>query len=159
MTTKTAQKAVELFDSGYNCSESVLLALSEEFAQKNPIIPRVATGFGGGVGRSGSICGALSGAVMAVGLLRGCDKAEEKEKRTAAYKSVLRMVDAFEKEFENINCKALTQCDFRTKEEQEKFRSKRFGKISAQNLFVGAQNTLRKNIDDAEKTLMCYYAT
>jgi len=89
MTTKTAQKAVELFDSGYNCTEAVLFALTEKFSQKTPFIPRIATGFGGGVGRSGSICGALSGAVMAVGLLRGCDKAEEKEKRTAAYESVL----------------------------------------------------------------------
>jgi len=128
MTTKTAQKAVELFDSGYNCAEAVLFALTEKFSQKTPFIPRIATGFGGGVGRSGSICGALSGAVMAVGLLRGCDKAEEKEKRTATYESVLRMVDAFEKEFENINCKALTQCDFRTKEGQEKFRSQEIRK-------------------------------
>lgn len=123
MITETAEEAVKLFDSGFNCAESVLLALSEEFNQKSPIIPRIATGFGAGVGRSGNICGALSGAVMATGLLIGCDKGEEeKEKRNAAYESVLQMVKAFEKEFRSSQCRVLTQCDFQTEEGREKYR-------------------------------------
>lgn len=80
MPTETARKAVKLFDIGYNCAESVLLAVSGRFNKKSPIIPRVATGFGAGVGRSGQICGALSGAVMAVGLLKGCDKGREERR-------------------------------------------------------------------------------
>jgi C_GCAxxG_C_C family probable redox protein len=123
MTTKTARKAIKLFDSGFNCAESVLLALSEQFHQEFPIIPRIATGFGAGVGRSGQICGALSGAVMAVGLLRGCDKGEEeREKRNATYESVRQMVKAFEKEFGSSQCRVLTQCDLQTQEGKEKYR-------------------------------------
>ncbi|MBS7615485.1 C_GCAxxG_C_C family protein [Candidatus Bathyarchaeota archaeon] len=121
MVTKTASKAMRLFDSGYNCAEAVLIALSEKLAQKNAVIPRIATGFGGGVGRSGSVCGALSGAVMAIGLLRGCDKAEEKEKRYAVYDEVLQMVKEFEKEFGSSQCKTLTQCDLRTEKGRKKF--------------------------------------
>ena len=65
------------FNSGLNCAESVLLTLSGRLAGKNSvsIIPRIATGFGGGVGRNGDICGALSGAVIAIGLALGRDKA------------------------------------------------------------------------------------
>jgi len=123
MQTKTSKEAVKLFDSGYNCAESVLLALSKEFDQKSSFIPRIATGFGAGVGRSGQICGALSGAVMAVGLLKGCDKGnEEKEKRSAAYKSVRQMMKAFEREFGSSQCKILTGCDLRTQKGQEKYR-------------------------------------
>ena len=123
MPTETARKAVKLFDIGYNCAESVLLAVSGRFNKKSPIIPRVATGFGAGVGRSGQICGALSGAVMAVGLLKGCDKGrEEREKRNAAYESVRQMVEDFEEEFGSSQCRVLTQCDFATEEGKGKYR-------------------------------------
>jgi C_GCAxxG_C_C family probable redox protein len=123
MQTKISEKAVELFDSGFNCAEAVLLALSQEFNQKSPLIPRIATGFGAGVGRSGQICGALSGAVMAIGLLKGCDKGEEeREKRNAAFESVLEMIKAFEKEFGSSQCRMLTQCDLQIQEGQKKYR-------------------------------------
>jgi C_GCAxxG_C_C family probable redox protein len=121
MATETAQEAVKLFDSGYNCAEAVLLALSEKFSTETPLIPRIATGFGGGIGRSGNVCGALSGAIMAIGLRIGCDKAEEKEKRYTAYNTALQMIKEFEKEFGSINCKTLTQCDLSTQEGREKF--------------------------------------
>lgn len=121
MPTKTAQKAVGLFDSGYNCAESVLMALSQEFGQKNAMIPRIATGFGAGIGRRGDVCGALSGAVMAMGLQKGCDKPEEKDKRLALYGEVLDMVDDFEKEFGSSQCRILTGCDLRTKEGLEEY--------------------------------------
>lgn len=129
MATRTAERAIQLFDSGYNCAESVLLALSEEFNQKSPIIPRIATGFGAGVGRFGNICGALSGAIMATGLLIGCDKGEEeKDKRNADYESVLQMVKAFEKEFGSTQCRALTRCDLQTQTGQEEYRTQEFRK-------------------------------
>jgi C_GCAxxG_C_C family probable redox protein len=123
MKGKTVEKAVSLFDSGFNCAESVLLVLSEQFHQESPIIPRIATGFGAGVGRSGQICGALSGAVMAIGLQKGCDKGEEeREKRNEAYESVWQMIKAFEKEFGSSQCRVLTQCDLQTQEGKEKYR-------------------------------------
>ncbi|HVP41464.1 MAG TPA: C-GCAxxG-C-C family protein [Candidatus Krumholzibacteriaceae bacterium] len=129
MTIKNAEKAVKRFDSGYNCAESVLLALSEHFHQESSIIPRIATGFGAGVGRSGQICGALSGAVMAIGLLRGCEKGEEeREKRNAAYESVRQMIKAFEKEFGSSQCRVLTQCDLQAQEGKEKYQHKEFRK-------------------------------
>jgi C_GCAxxG_C_C family probable redox protein len=123
MQTKTAEKAVKLFDSGFNCAEAVLFALSQEFNQESSLIPRIATGFGAGVGRSGQICGALSGAVMAMGLLKGCDKGEEeREKRNAAYENVQRVIKDFEKEFGSSKCIMLTQCDLQTEEGQKKYR-------------------------------------
>lgn len=122
MQTRTSEKAVELFDSGFNCAESVLFALSQEFNQKSSLIPRIATGFGAGVGRSGQICGALSGTVMAIGLLKGCDKGEGREKRNAAYINVRQIIKDFEKEFGSNQCRMLTQCDLQTHKGREKYR-------------------------------------
>jgi hypothetical protein len=89
-TTKTeaVERAVKSFDSGFNYAEAVLLALSEGFHQVTPVIPRIATGFCAGISRTGRICGALNGAIMAIVLQEGCDKAEEKQERNAIYVDV-----------------------------------------------------------------------
>src|SRR3989304_161104 len=69
------------FNAGYNCAESVRLGVSK---QLNPtrrgiesLIPRIATGFGGGVARNGDICGALSGGIIVISLALGRDKPDE----------------------------------------------------------------------------------
>ncbi len=65
-------KAVLYFTTGFNCAEALLLALQEALnEEENNIIPRIATPFGAGIGGRGSVCGALSGAIMAIGLKYG----------------------------------------------------------------------------------------
>ncbi|HML02425.1 MAG TPA: C-GCAxxG-C-C family protein [Candidatus Bathyarchaeia archaeon] len=117
-----------MFDSGFNCAEAVLLALSEEFHQVTPVIPRIATGFGAGISRTGRICGALNGAIMAIGLRKGCDKAEEKEERNAIYLDVRKMLRAFRREFGCIECRELTKCDLQTSKGQENYRKQEIRK-------------------------------
>lgn len=53
------------------CSESVLFAVSDWLEVRNEFIPKIATGFGAGIGGRGTVCGALSGGVMALGLKFG----------------------------------------------------------------------------------------
>jgi C_GCAxxG_C_C family probable redox protein len=72
-------EALALMNSGLNCAECMLLAATRRLlpgtAGTNGPVPRIATCFGGGVGRSFTdICGALSGAVMAVSLAYGRDE-------------------------------------------------------------------------------------
>lgn len=73
------ERAYELFQGGLICSESVLLAVLEGAgAAGGEVGPRVATAFGGGVGRSREeLCGALAGGLIALGLLEGRDRAGE----------------------------------------------------------------------------------
>jgi len=52
MTEKTAQRSGELFDSGFWCAESVLLAVAESKGIKSDIIPKIATGFCAGISRT-----------------------------------------------------------------------------------------------------------
>jgi C_GCAxxG_C_C family probable redox protein len=72
-----ARRAPEHLNSGLHCAESVLLAVLEGTeAGRDPLIPRVASCFGGGVGRSREeLCGALAGGLMAMGCLAGRDHA------------------------------------------------------------------------------------
>jgi len=126
MSRNVGDKAVELFTSGYNCSESVLLALTREFHKPtNRIIPSIATGFGGGIARTGSTCGTLTGATMTIGLMVGRNKPDEHEKRDAVYEMASKMIVEFEKQFGTSLCKNLTNCDLRTHEGYEKFKSQK----------------------------------
>lgn len=61
------EKAVELHDNGYNCAQSVLAASREYTGLDDNTALAISAGFGGGL-RSGEVCGAISGAVMAVGM-------------------------------------------------------------------------------------------
>lgn len=59
-------KAGVLFDGGYNCAQAVLQATT---GRSDPELLAVAKAFGGGIGESGCLCGAVSGGVMALGLM------------------------------------------------------------------------------------------
>ena len=101
--------AEEYFNSGFNCAESVSLAITEVF-QKNikTDIPKVASFFGGGVGSTHrEMCGAISGAVLAIGLLLGrtnpkIDIDEHKE-------IVKKILDVFNKNYSTTKCEKLIE--------------------------------------------------
>lgn len=67
------EKAKALFEKGYNCAQSVVLAFSDLYPQKvdDDTLSALASGFGGGMARMREVCGAVSGAFMAADLLWG----------------------------------------------------------------------------------------
>jgi len=106
--------AVSKFLSGYNCAESILLTMARHQAVKSPLIPKIATPFGGGMAISGSVCGCVTGALMSIGLKFGRKQCtEDKEK---AYTVAASFLSTFEKKFGSLICYELIGCDFRTLE-------------------------------------------
>ena len=114
------------FDLGYNCAESVLLALSiQPGATKHRVksfIPRIATGFGGGVARNGDICGALAGGIMSIGLALGRDNSEES--RDPCYPAVDKFYNDFVKTFGTCRCRELTKVDLKTQDGFEAYQNR-----------------------------------
>lgn len=129
MATSLEDRAIGLFGSGFNCAESVLMVLCDRLGRLErryaSIVPCVATGFGGGIGRSGSTCGALSGVILTVGLAVKHDRAVDLEKKYRVYDLVSKTVTNFEKKFGSSFCRDLTGCNLRDKEERLRFRSQR----------------------------------
>ena len=76
---QNARKKAHEYDKFSGCSQSVLLSIQEGFGMKNLTTFKSATVFGGGVARSGETCGALIGALMALGLVIGREQMEETE--------------------------------------------------------------------------------
>jgi len=93
----------------------------QEFEIEKDINPKIAFGFAGGIGNTGSVCGAVAGAVMAIGLKKGAAETMEEGMRNLAVVQEFRR--RFEAELETINCRELTGMDLSTEEGVEQFMS------------------------------------
>jgi C_GCAxxG_C_C family probable redox protein len=87
-------EAKAYFDGGFNCAQSVLAPFADRFGFDRKTMLRIATPFGGGMGHNGQICGAVSGALMAIGLVRGTD-IYDKAQKDACYA----LAQSFQKRF------------------------------------------------------------
>ncbi len=85
------------------------------------ILPKISTGFCGGLARTGGLCGAVSGAVMAISLFYGRRSPDEPMEQ--CYVPVRKMIERFEQKFGSANCRELTGLDLGTEEGRKKFRS------------------------------------
>jgi C_GCAxxG_C_C family probable redox protein len=114
------------FNSGFNCAESVSLVVSSRTGQMNQrlasCIPRIATGFGGGVARNGDICGALAGGIMAISLALGRDKPDQS--RDPCYGAADRFYNEFVRAFGSSRCCELTGLDLKKPEQRETYQSR-----------------------------------
>ena len=119
MLEKTAKRARELFESDLYCAESVLLAITEAKGIESDLIPKIATGFCSGMARTGGLCGAVSGGMMALNLETGRNTSDVPVDDN--YAVVQNFLTAFEEKFGSTNCMELTECDLNTEEGQIAF--------------------------------------
>lgn len=79
--------ARQYFLNGYNCAQAVALAFCDELALPPETALRLVSGFGGGMGRLREVCGAFSGAVFVLSVLRGYAEPGAKEEKAALYRT------------------------------------------------------------------------
>ena len=89
------KEAIEHFKTGYNCAQSVLLTMQKFWKIDSPLEPKVVSIFGGGIGRRGSVCGALTGGATAIGVKYGTNKPISAE-RELGYLLTLKFYNQFE---------------------------------------------------------------
>ncbi len=112
----------ELFESGFFCAESVLLAISEWKGIESELIPGIATGFCGGMSRTSGLCGALTGGIMALNMVYGRNAPDQAADRN--YAIAARFIREFETHFGSANCTDLLGCDLGAAEGMEMFQSR-----------------------------------
>ncbi len=101
------QRAVELFMSGYGCSQSVVAAFADLNGLDETMAKRIAAGFGGGVGRMRMMCGTVSGLVILAGLDCGQTEGDDREGKAACYKVVQELLETFKQRNGSIICAEL----------------------------------------------------
>ncbi|WP_405268449.1 C-GCAxxG-C-C family protein [Methanobrevibacter sp.] len=105
---KNIEKAVQLFENGYVCSQAVFATFSQDLGLSEEQALKIGACFGSGM-RKGEVCGACTGALMALGLKYGESKAKSNE-------VCEKFLDEFEKENGSYICRDLLNCDIRTEE-------------------------------------------
>ncbi|MDP1623844.1 MAG: C-GCAxxG-C-C family protein [Bacteroidales bacterium] len=103
------EKAIGYFDQGFNCSQSVLTAFSKELNMPEDDLLKISCAFGGGMGRRQLTCGAVSGALMALGLHYGRGSGDDISKKTFTYEKADEFMTAFELRNGSVNCRDLLQ--------------------------------------------------
>ncbi len=94
--TKGEQAALN-FTTGMNCAQSVLCAFSEEIGLDKETLLKLSLPFGGGMGRLRLTCGAVTGMVMAYGLIKGIGTVPTHDEKMGNYKGVVWLTDEFKK--------------------------------------------------------------
>ncbi len=115
-----SQKAKEYFSTGYNCAQAVLRAVMEEKNLYFDQAPIVAAGFGGGISRRGEMCGALTGAIMAIGMLTYQTEKDVSKHKGLTYKMVGEFLEKFNEVHETPICNELLGIDITDPEARSK---------------------------------------
>ena len=96
-TKDRIEKAVELFKSGYNCSQSVVGAFADMYGFTEEQAFRMSASFGGGIGRMRQTCGAACGMFLLAGLEKGAVEGKDCEGKAANYALVQELAAEFKK--------------------------------------------------------------
>ena len=118
-----SEQAKELFLEGNNCAQSVLLSFADDYGYSKELALKISAGFGGGMGKTQETCGAVSGAIMVLGIREGEKASDNNELKLGAYGSTKELISKFTDEFQTTSCRELTGCDFNTDSGNEKFKS------------------------------------
>ena len=107
---KKTDKALELFSNNFNCSQAVLTAFAADFGMDEQLALKLGTSFGGGA-RNAEICGAVSGALMVLGLKYGHYIADDNEQKSRAYEIAVEYTRRFKEANGSIVCRDLLGYD------------------------------------------------
>lgn len=100
-------QAAELFLKGYNCAQAVVMAFSDVTELEENFSARMASSFGGGMGRMREVCGAVSGMLMVAGLLYGYDSFDDDVVKKAHYVLVQELAGEFRQQVGSIVCREI----------------------------------------------------
>ena len=99
--------AAELFLSGSNCAQAVVVAFCDVTGLEPSFAAKLASSFGGGMGRMREVCGAVSGMLLVAGLLYGYGTPGDEESKKAHYHLVQALAGKFREREQSIVCREI----------------------------------------------------
>lgn len=110
------QKIKTALTGGKNCAQKVAGTIAEKYNIDPKTVLAATIGFGGGIGRQGMMCGACTGAVVALGLVNEQSGKPGDEAQDLTYRQVRKFFTRFNEKFSTTECKILLDCDISTPE-------------------------------------------
>ena len=113
-------EASEFFScgKGFNSAQAVFSTYCEDFGLDKETALRLSCGLGGGLGKLGLVCGAVSGACLIIGLKHGQYLPDDKQSKEKTYELVHEFGKRFIERNQTVNCNELLQIDWRSGDEQ-----------------------------------------
>lgn len=114
-----SEKALKFYSQGFNCAQSVIASFADVLELDEEKAVRIASGFGGGMGRTQETCGAATGAYMVIGFMRG----KLHNGTEVSNEESTQLVQEFSKRFnamhKSTNCRVLIKFDLNSEKERE----------------------------------------
>ncbi|MDD6308713.1 MAG: C-GCAxxG-C-C family protein [Clostridia bacterium] len=101
------EKAVDLFTKGFNCCQAVVGAFEDQLSIDKSELMRIASSFGGGMGRLGEVCGAVTGMFIVFGLVHGFDTPDNSTVKKDHYGNIQALAHTFSAKHDSILCREL----------------------------------------------------
>ena len=104
---------------GYNCAQSVATAYGTAFGIPEETLARISAAFGGGVSRSDNICGAVSGALMVLGLKYGAKNSSQPDAKAKTYAIGNEFINEYKRRHGSVSCTGLLGYNISIPEERK----------------------------------------
>ena len=140
------QTAREYFTSGYNCAQSVFLTYAQKYGFDKDTALKLASSFGGGMGRMREVCGAVSAMFMIAGLENGYTENNNDEIKAEHYTRIQNLANEFKKKNGTIICKELLGVDADDNPIPSKRTPKYYEERPCEDLIADACNIIDKFI-------------
>lgn len=114
------EEAIALFSGNFNCAQSVFSVFAPELGLDREIALKITTPFGGGIAHMDEVCGAVTGALMVLGLKHGMFKDEDLEAKEKTYELCQEFAAKFKSKHGSIKCTELIGYNLSTPEGYEK---------------------------------------
>jgi C_GCAxxG_C_C family probable redox protein len=111
---KNIEKAKRLFQDGFSCSQAVFTPYAVEQGIPEEKALKLSQVLGGGVSHMGLLCGAVTGALLIIGLNFGRSRAEDKASKDLTYTLAQKFCHRFTELHGSINCSDLIGCSLKT---------------------------------------------
>ncbi len=147
-----AEKAKALFEKGYNCAQAVFVSFCDRTAMTENEAAKLASSFGGGMGRLREVCGAFSGLCLTLSALYGYDDPEAKEAKAEQFKDIQGLAAKFREENGSIVCRELLGLKEKVSDPTPEIRtSQYYHKRPCGELVACAARLLEEYIEEREK--------
>ncbi len=137
------QEAVSVFQSGFNCSQAIVGTYGPEYGLSSLDALKVSCGFGGGMRRA-ETCGAVTGALMVLGLCYGPEDVSNTSAKNDVYSKVTEFCTRFESHCGSIICRELLGCNITTAEGMQQAKKNDLFKTVCPKMVEAAAEILEK---------------
>ncbi len=144
----SASNARETFLKGFTCSQAIVLTFADQVGLDKNTALKFSSGFGGGIGRTGHVCGAVSGAVCVLGMQYGFTDASDADAKNIIYAKIQEFQKRFQAKHNTLICTDLIGHDISNPQDRAKAMEKNIFKTFCPDFVETAASILVEMLNE-----------